>query len=979
MAVTGPELDAPIVGREREVRHVGALVDGVRGGSGGRLLFVAGEPGIGKSRLAREARGLAVASGFSPIVGRCFEQYATVPFFPLSEALGSAFAAEPARVRTRLLARRPELAALLPDALPGHASIHGEALQLRVPRAAEALLRTLAERQPLLLILEDLHWADTATLGLVLYLGRHLEGWPLMVLGTYRDVEVSADHPLEATLRELRRERGMEEVTLRGFAPEGTAALIGAWAGGEPPADALLGLLHERTGGNPFFIGEILKAMSEQALTDQASSPARWDVQPRELQVPPSIRSVVRQRVARLPRDTQSMLEMGSLLGHEFDLQALVGLSAEPADDVVEALDAAIAARVLDHARPTPPQRFAFTHVLIQQTLSDAIPAHRRRLLHLRAAETLERLHRERPHAAADLARHFLAAGDQQRAKRYALAAATHAASLYAHAEAIAHYRAVLSVAEDSGDAVEEANLQSLIAHELNELDRPGEALAAYEKALEAYELLGDVLGQARVHRELAWLHQTRMDLAAALPHLQIALQLWPSEVDDPELGWLLLDTARARAFATEFAVAEHLIERGLQLAERLGDSRLEARALLESALVRAQTGALPSTIDPLFDRAERLARAASEWRVVLRLHLNRGVNRFVSGDLEGYRTEARQALAIGEKFVQARGPASFLAEACLFLGEWDEGRRAARIACARGQILTPAHRGVLVWMEGDHAGAVRLYRDAIADARPMGAMQFVVEYLGILADSALQMGLVHDASEAAREGLDIIRRHNYWGELQWVSGPLVEAVAWSDADDAEAVMNETAALLDKYRCERMRPQHLRAQGIYFQRRGWLDAAIEALGASVDLARAQHALPEAGRTLTALEAVARSQGNHAVADQAAADRTAIVRRIGPEVRGLAWADGRLPASLADAASARGRARRIGDASTLTRREQEVAALVARGLTNRQIAETLVIAEGTAGVHVDHILSKLRFHTRAQVAHWAAQHDEPRKK
>jgi non-specific serine/threonine protein kinase len=402
-------------------------------------------------------------------------------------------------------------------------------------------------------------------------------------------------------------------------------------------------------------------------------------------------------------------------------------------------------------------------------------------------------------------------------------------------------------------------------------------------------------------------------------------------------------------------------------VAEHIGDSGLQARALLESGVIQLQQGTPPRVVTPQLDRAETLARGVTDWRVVLRVHLNRGGSRMAVGDFEGYRAETRQAVALGEKFVQTRGPASYLAEACLYLGDWHEGRAAARLACAPGRILSPAHQAMLAWMEGDHSTALQLLRDAVADGRSMGVVQYVVQYLGILADGALQVALLQEALAAAREAPDVVRARGYWGDADYAIGPFCEAAAWARAHDAESLLNEAVTLLDRLEHDQVRPQVLRARGLVALTQGRLPAALEALDASVEMARRHHTLPQLGRTLVVVARAAELTGDAARSDSARAELAEVVRRIGAdELRGLIWATGETVVPLHEPDSDK-----RSDA-VLTRREREVAALVARGFTNRQIGEALVIAEGTAGVHVDHILTKLGFHSRAQIAAFIAE-------
>jgi DNA-binding CsgD family transcriptional regulator len=277
--------------------------------------------------------------------------------------------------------------------------------------------------------------------------------------------------------------------------------------------------------------------------------------------------------------------------------------------------------------------------------------------------------------------------------------------------------------------------------------------------------------------------------------------------------------------------------------------------------------------------------------------------------------------------------------------------------------------------MEGrplEALGSMRAYTD---DARRRDDLQGLATGLARLADLALQIDRTAEAEAPAREAAALLRVGSGWAPWPgFAVGPLAETLvrlATPDAEEILAAAEHEVAATEQYMA---RPQLLRARGLLLQHQDQLHAALEALMASAEVARSQGAGTQLGRTLDTVAAIARHRGDVALATQAEAELVHLVERIGPEVGGLPWArrgvagtGGRAVGSPAQGRSAE------GAADPLTPREREVAVLLARGLTNRQIAQELVIAEGTAGVHVDHILNKLGFRSRAQVGAWAAEH------
>jgi tetratricopeptide (TPR) repeat protein len=459
-------------------------------------------------------------------------------------------------------------------------------------------------------------------LSLLLYLARHLAGSRILILGTYRDTEMDREHPLMETLRELIRERLADEVTLRRLAGSETGELVRAQLRGASVSDELVTLVHGRAEGNPFFTEELVKALVERGVVSQAKG--RWQAAAvDEIEVPRGVRSVVDQRVSRLAGDVQELLRLASVFGQEFALDALLAVSGRPESDVLHELEAALAAGLVEEQAGVGVERYRFAHALIHQTLYEELPGHRRRRLHRRVGDALETLGGTRRRSlAAELSRHFLAAGDEERALSFTIQAGDQAASRYAHAEAARHYRLALDRLFAVGDLPRAADVQYRLARELYDLNRLADALAAYHAALGAFERLDDANGQARVHRGIGLVHAGRYDMVAAVPHFDAALRLWPTEREDAELAWLLQDAARASFFNGESARANSLAERAFALAEQCDDAGLLARTLSLASTTRLQYDPRPRSTRALLDRAERVARSASDWRALSYVYL---------------------------------------------------------------------------------------------------------------------------------------------------------------------------------------------------------------------------------------------------------------------------------------------------------------------------------------------------------------------
>jgi predicted ATPase len=318
----------PLVGRERELARILAALE-TRASGGGQFVLVSGEPGVGKSRLAQEVLVGARERGDQVLVGRCFDQHRSVPFFPFVEAFEAALLQAPAPLQNEARRRWPELAHLLPDSGSTPLNLEGQDAQLRIFRAATSFLCMLAEVNPLVLLIDDLHWADSTSLSLLLYLGRHLDDARILVLGTYRDTHVQHNESLSETLRELARERRVDELHLGALTLQDTATLIKGRLTVDIVPDEFVAFVHTRAMGNAFFTGELLKALIERGIQHPVNGP--W---PRivvdQLRVPPGIRSVVGERVRRLGQNAQELLQVASVLGQQFELELLLAASDQP-------------------------------------------------------------------------------------------------------------------------------------------------------------------------------------------------------------------------------------------------------------------------------------------------------------------------------------------------------------------------------------------------------------------------------------------------------------------------------------------------------------------------------------------------------------------------------------------------------------------------------------------------------------------------
>jgi oligopeptide transport system substrate-binding protein len=490
-----------LVGRGRELREASALWDRALVGQGG-VLLISGEPGIGKTRLVRELAEQARASGGQALVAGCYAE-GGVPYAPFARILrrvlepGSDGGLDlPEFVLADLITLAPALRLRYPDVGPGPAL---DDPRLEAHRRFDNLaifFRALSGRTPLLLAVEDVHWADSGTLSLLRHLSRHTGRGRMMIVATYRDVEPEDAQRLHEMLLDLRRERLATHLSLSRLDRDQTGEMLAALFASEISPGFLEGVWHE-TEGNPFFVEEVVRALVEGGkLTFQEG---RWQ-QPGmdELGIPQSIRVAIQSRLRVLPASVQETLCLAAVLGREFDLETLLYANASYSGlqqgrgeaALLEALEAAERARLIEGVSEEDGGTFAFVHGLIAATLVQGLRMAQRRRLHLCAAAAVEARH---PDDLEALAHHYNQGGQAEKAVTYLLQAGDRARALYAHQEAIDDYRRALAYLQKAGDRVRAARTMMKLGLTYQNAFDYRAARQAYQEAFVLWQEMAEV------------------------------------------------------------------------------------------------------------------------------------------------------------------------------------------------------------------------------------------------------------------------------------------------------------------------------------------------------------------------------------------------------------------------------------------------------------------------------------------------------
>ncbi|MPY99814.1 MAG: AAA family ATPase [Actinophytocola sp.] len=932
------------MGREHECDRLRAALTAARGGKG-RVLLVAGEPGIGKTRLAEEAVLIAASLGMGTAWGRAVDDEGSQPFWPFRQLVRSlaAGSGDP----------WPRLAASQPEPSPALSELRAQE-RFRIFEAVTAHLVAAAGDAGLLLVLDDLQWADASSSQLLVHLVRATGRAPVAVVGTYRDTETGGREALRQALGELAREPSVTRLRLAGLTESEVAEQLASVTGAPVPAE-FAGAVSRRSKGNPFFVGELAEAVPHAGGGNLAMA------------LPDAVRDAVRGRLAELGERTRMVVTTAAILGTAVDVAALGHVTGLAPEDVLAALDEAAAAGVL-HA-----ERWEFGHDLVRDTARAEASRSVRLDAHRRMAEHLGGLS-DAGTRSAELAHHWLESlplGDPAQAVAWAERAAREASDQCAWDEAAELYGRAAETADDPARRCE-----LLIACATTRL-HAYQMTAARDAVVEAARLarrLGDgtLLARAALVMEgmndLTWSADERALCEEALALLSTA---------DSPLRARLLAQLSADRLMSEYhapgvsACAGELSRSALAMAERLGDrvalrSALHARQIacsgpdgvrerlalgdrfvafgvadrddvaemwgrlwrFDALMQLGDLDGAESVLAPLTAVVDRLRLPLASWHL-LRCH---GAVAFARGRLQAARSYGDQALALAERgghlggllpsqgfltllgtltgftdenasrvldgWEHVRPVYSMMALVHWYVGREDEARRAYAmsppIAELPGFLLMPAAAGLIELAEAfedrvllDHAFRALTPYAALFCCGGAGVIATTGSAHGPLGVAAAALGRLDDGVRHLREAIEVNER---------VGAPPFAALARYD--------------LARTLARRARP-------------GDRDEAA---------------------ALTAL-----------------ATATATARELG--MAPLLDRVERLAADLAGTTP-----------GPLTRREREIADLVAQGLTNRQIAAIAHISERTAENHVQHILTKLGLSSRTQIATWVTRTD-----
>jgi len=570
-----------LVDRVEEMSQLREAVDRAVRGEGG-LLFLRGEAGIGKTRLTKELRTYARLRGMNVLYGRCpalLTMTGIPPYILWSEVIRDYLQGSTAEQLYRVIGFYPgEVSKLVPDlgqrlgTIPQTVQIDPEHERDRLFEAVSQFVTNVSKEAPLLVVLDDLQWTDQSSLLLMHYLARGVSRERLLFVGAYRDSEVDEKHPLSPVLTELNRERLLQSVPLKRMLLSDVVEMIKQILEQDDVPREFCELVYERTGGNPFFVEEVMKSLMEQELILREGN--RWKIRGvSRIEFPDTVKGVVKARIDRLDDECRNLLTMASFIGYDFTLEALREATGFEENKLVELLERMLKTGQIKERVVRGEDACSFADAIVRDVVHEEVSRLMHKRLHHVVGSALEKVYANKiDEHLAELAYQFLEGGEKAKALDYFLRAGEKAVKVYAHSEASTYFQSALSLLEEmEGEPRKKGYVLEKMGDAKEALGDHDASMKHWNEALLLWKKLGEKEKVARIHRKMAnVLFFMIDDKEKAEEHCQEALNLLEAMPDSVELASMYSDRAWMQWYVGDLDTARSSAEKAIELAERL-------------------------------------------------------------------------------------------------------------------------------------------------------------------------------------------------------------------------------------------------------------------------------------------------------------------------------------------------------------------------------------------------------------------------
>lgn len=967
------------VGRHQEIEELKVALDGVLSGHG-RLAMLAGEPGIGKTRTAQELTSFAEKKGFLVWWGRCYEDEGMPPFWPWVQSMRPYLQQVDANLlRSHIGRGAADIAEIIPELrdklleLEQLPSLEPEQARFRLFDSISAFFKNTAQWKPLVLVLDDLHWADRSSLLLLEFVVREIGSSRLLVVATYRDGELFRQHPLQETLARVSREPVFQRALLQGLGRQDAREFIEATSQIRPSQE-LVDTIYTHTEGNPFFMAEVIRLLSQGG--QLGAEVLNWD---QGFKIPDGIREVIGNRLNKLSPECNQTMIVAAVIGREFDFKLLRLLNdATTEEQLLDLLDEAVESRVIEES-PGSLDKYQFCHSLIQETLASELSAARRVRLHRRIGETLEDLYKANSaEHASELAFHFdkaqLVAGTEKLV-HYSLLAGEQFLATYAYEEALQHFENAL--AAKLGQPVDQETAGILLGLGRAQdaaygLPRFPDALENLIRAFDYYVEIGEVEKAVAI---AGYPFQFWTEPPPGVFNL-IKRGLALVSPESHQAGYLWLSYGRMQGIAHgDYAAAVGTLDQVLQIADHNEDAALEMQTLGWRATVDFFHNHFSECLDHS-RKAINIARNISDPRVEANCEFWVSLVLAAQGNLRQARVSGKASLVRAERVDRALILANALwvnQVISQLEGDWD----AARNFCDSGLAVWPSDPRILasrVSMEyllgnfDQGKGYLDRLLEVLNSTSPGPTIEHAAGALIIpIAASVKEIPEEPKAVEAAAENILMSPNATPFLVLMARVGLALRSVNLGDVPDATAYYALLEPSLKGIAIITVSGDRL--LGLLSQTMGELDRAAAHFEDALAFCRNSGCRPELAWTCSDYAEVLfhpRATRDTARGLALLEESSSISDELGiqPLSQRITAIKGRLESQSPALPT---------HPDGLTQREIEVLTLVALGKSNREIADELTISPNTVVSHVSNIFNKIGVANRTEAATYANRH------